>query len=372
MLYKRGQVYWYRFRFAGRLFQESAKTTSKSLARQVERKRHQQLEQAVHGISKKVAPVTFGVAADAWLKLKQPSWAAKTYEVEERNLRHLKPVFGSLLLIDITAQDISDFQRVRLKAGAAAKTINLEAGTLRAILRRHKIWSNLEPDVTMLTVNNEIGKSLTGDEEARLLSACRASRSRTLLPFVTIAMHTGLRKGEVLSLRWQQVDFLNQEVTVGRSKTAAGSNRVIPLNERAFQTFKSWAGNFPHRQPDDAVFPSEAYGLAGNKRKPHTRTIDPTVPVGDIKHSWATAKRAAGIKCRFHDLRHTAATRLLERGASLAVVASILGWSPSTVAIMSQRYGHIGAERRKVALDTLVEPTEVSRRDDALSLASRN
>jgi hypothetical protein len=55
MLYRRGDVWWYKFRFAGRVFRESAKTASKTLARQAERKRHQQLEEAVHGIRKRTA-----------------------------------------------------------------------------------------------------------------------------------------------------------------------------------------------------------------------------------------------------------------------------------------------------------------------------
>ena len=158
----------------------------------------------------------------------------------------------------------------------------------------------------------------------------------------------------------------------GAAKTAAGSGRVIPLNARALATLQAWAGHFPDREPDHAVFPSEAYGFAGNERKPRTRTIDPTVPVGDIKRSWQTAKREAGVECRFHDLRHSAVTRLLERGASLSVVSAIMGWSASTTAAMSKRYGHIGAEAQRQALDRLVEPTEASRLDDALSLASRS
>ena len=314
MIYRRGEVWWYKFQFAERLFQESARTTTKAIARQAERKRRQQLEESIHGIKKRVAPIQFAVAAAEWLKQKRPTWGAKTYKVEERNLRYLKPNFGSLLLIDITAQDVSDFQKVRLKAGAAAKTINLEAGTLRAILVRNRLWAALQPDVTMLRVDDEVGKALSAEEEAQLISACGASRSRTLLPFVQIAVLTGLRKGEIQQLRWCQVDFLGQTVTVGAAKTAAGSGRVIPLNARALATLQAWAGNFPDRQPDDAVFPSEAYGLAGNERKPHSGTVDSTVPIGEIKRSWATAKRQAGVECRFHDLRHSCATRLLERG----------------------------------------------------------
>ena len=359
MLYRRGDVWWYKFRFAGRLFRESAKTRSKALARQAERKRHQQLEEAVHGIRKRTAPIAFSSAADDWMKLKKPTWAPKSYELEERNLKHLKSAFGSLLLIDISAEDVADYQKSRFKAGAAPKTINLEVGTLRAILRRHRLWAAMQPDVRMMPVHEVVGTALTSDEEQRLLDACRERRSRALLPVVTLALHTGMRRGEIQSLRWRQIDFLNRTVTVGTPKTKAGTGRVIPLNERALLTLQSWATSFPERQPDHFVFPWEHYGLAGNDRKAHAKTMDPFVPVGDIKTAWESAKEKASVECRFHDLRHTACTRLLERGTSLAVVASIMGWSPSTTATMAKRYGHIGNDVQRAALDALVQAPQV-------------
>ncbi|MGH9348766.1 MAG: tyrosine-type recombinase/integrase [Vicinamibacterales bacterium] len=355
MLYRRGGVWWYKFRFAGRLFRESAKSTSKALARRAERKRHQKLEEAIHGIRKRTAPVTFSVAAHDWLALKTPTWAPKSAEVEQRNLKHLKPAFGSLLLIDITAEDIADYQKTRLKAGASPKTVNLEVGTLRAILRRHRLWAGMQPDVRMLSVHEAAGKALTEGEERRLLDACRSRRSRALLPIVTLALHTGMRRGEIQSLRWSQIDFLNRTLTVGTTKTAAGTGRVIPLNERALLTLQAWATNFPERSPEHYVFPSEHYGFAGNDRKPHAKTMDPTIPAGEIKTAWEAAKARAGVECRFHDLRHTACTRLLERGASLPIVASIMGWSAGTTAKMAKRYGHIGADVQRAALDALSE-----------------
>lgn len=365
MLYRRGDVWWYKFRFAGRVFREPAKTASKTLARQAERKRHQQLEEAIHGIRKRTPPVTVAVAADDWMTLKKPTWAAKSYGIETRNLKHLKPAFGSLLLIDITAEDIADYQKTRLKAGAAPKTINLEVGTLRAILRRHRLWADMQPDVKMMPVHETVGQAITVDDEAKLLEACRTRRSRILLPIVTLALHTGMRRGELQSLRWGQVDFLNRAVTVGVAKTVAGSGRVIPLNDRALGTLQTWATNFTARQPEHCVFPTEHYGLAGNDRKPHAKTMDPTTPAGDITTGWETARDAAGVHCRFHDLRHTTCTRLLERGASLSVVASIMGWSASTTAKMAQRYGHIGADVQRAALeslDTMPKPRHASDR----------
>ena len=63
-------------------------------------------------------------------------------------------MIGSLHLIDITVDDIAEYQKHRLGEGAAAKTINLELGTLRALLRRHRLWANLQPDVKMLPVRD--------------------------------------------------------------------------------------------------------------------------------------------------------------------------------------------------------------------------
>ena len=71
------------------------------------------------------------------------------------------------------------------------KTINLEVGTLRAVLRRHRLWANMQPDVKMMTVHEKAGKALTEDDEKKLLKACEARRSRALLPIVTVACTRG-------------------------------------------------------------------------------------------------------------------------------------------------------------------------------------
>ena len=111
--------------------------------------------------------------------------------------------------------------------------------------------------------------------------------------------------------------------------------------------------NFLGRKPHHYVFPSEHYGFAGNDCKPHAETLDPTKPTREVKTAWKSAKSAAKVTCRFHDLRHTACTRLLERGTPLAVVATILGWSAGTTAKMAKRYGHIGSDVQRAAVATL-------------------
>jgi integrase len=105
----------------------------------------------------------------------------------------------------------------------------------------------------MLTVRDDVGRALTADEERRLLGACGASRSLALLPVVTLALNTGMRRGELQSLTLGQIDFLSERLTVGKSKTDAGQGRTVPLNATALKALQGWATNFPDRRPDHFV-----------------------------------------------------------------------------------------------------------------------
>jgi Phage integrase family len=87
---------------------------------------------------------------------------------------------------------------------------------------------------------------------------------------------------------------------------------------------------------------------AGDGFRPCVYATDPAKPIGDWKEAWKAAKERAKVICRFHDLRHTACTRMLEGGVPFSVVATIMAWSPTTAVRMARRYGHIGqAEQRK-------------------------
>ena len=90
--------------------------------------------------------------------------------------------------------------------------------------------------------------------------------------------------------------------------------------------------------------------------------MDPNILTREVKTAWKGAKEQSGVKCRFHDLRHTACTRLLERGASFPVVAAIMGWSASATAAMAKRYGHIGSDVQRAALAALDDSSSLSPR----------
>lgn len=310
------------------------------------------MEEGYHGLKKRSAPLLFSAAAKDWVTVKTPHWSTKTTSIEKNSLAHVTPVFGTRLLTDIEAIDISRYQSDRLAEGAAPKSVNLEVGTLRAVLRHFRVWGDLQPDVRMLPTHDLVGRILTTDEERALLTACAGSRSRSLLPAVALALNTGMRYSEIRLLKWEQVDLGGRIVTVGRTKTKAGSGRVIPLNDRIAAILEFWGSQFPVRRADHYVFPQEAYGAATDDFTPCAHHTEPKAPIGSWKTAWEGARSRAGLSLRFHDLRHSACTRMLEGGVPLSVVAEVLGWSPATTTKMAKLYGHIGNGARRQAMQT--------------------
>jgi len=360
-VYRRGDTWWYKFRFAGQTIRETAKTSSKTVAREAERARRRQLEQGFNRIERQAPAQLFSVAAENWLDTKKAHLSPRSVAIEQVNLKHLNPYFAKMLICEIRGEDIARYQATRQEDGAAPKTINLEVGTIRAILRKNRLWFAIQQDVRMLRVFEDVGRAISRKEENALLSACQSSRSRSLYTAVVLALSTCMRYSELRLLRWSQVDFGARQITVGASKTEAGSGRVLFLNDRALAVVKFWAGLFPDREAKHYVFPYEKYGLAQRKDQQKGSTqacvhsTDPMKPIGRWKEAWETAKKTAGVSCRFHDLRHTGCTRMLEAGIPFSVVASVMGWSASTTVRMSRRYGHIGQAAQKRAMETLSE-----------------
>jgi integrase len=266
---------------------------------------------------------------------------------------------------------VAKYQRKRIDSGASPKTVNLEIGTLRAILKRSGQWARLQPDIKMLPTRDDIGRAISTDEEAALLQACGKSRSRSLVPFVTLAIETGARYGVIRTLQWGSVDFENRCLKWGKDKTAAGTGRVIPLSQRAMAAITFWATHFPERKPEHYVFPAERYGAAGDVFCAKAYDVDPSKPIGSIKEAWEAAKLRAGriltgktedtdpkakiapLVCRFHDLRHTAVSRMLNAGIPIAKVAKIAGWSPATMVRMAARYGHFSLNDLRGAVESI-------------------
>ncbi len=272
-LYRRGSTYWFRFKWRGLIIRASAHTGSRTAALKAERARRNQLDEGASAI-KTVKPLLFAKAAKDWLLLKEVHWSAATRRTEGYNVDHLLPHFGTSLLTDISADDVARYQAVRRREGASGRTVNMETGTLRAILRKHRLWAAIQPDVRPLAARTDVGRSLSKDEEARLLSSAKQSRSRSLYVAILLSIHTGLRNKELRMLRWRLVNLMEGFITVGVSKTRGGEGRVVPLSALALRVLSEWRANFPDAKPEHFVFPSRE-GWAPRPRwvfaRPHGR-----------------------------------------------------------------------------------------------------
>ena len=152
--YKDSKVWWMDFIFDRSRVRESTKSRNKKLAEEIERKRRSELESGRMGLRKRARSRLFTLAAEDYLELKRPVLSERGWIIEQSNLKHLLPFFGSRLISDIDAADIDAYQKARLRDQAAAKTINLEIGTLRAILLRNRLWEPIKQDVRMLKVED--------------------------------------------------------------------------------------------------------------------------------------------------------------------------------------------------------------------------
>ena len=352
-LYQRGKVWWYEFEFRGQRIRESSHSRTKSIAERIERERRRQLELGSAGLKEQRSPQMFSVASKRYLETNKAHWSPKTYEMESLNINRLVPHFGRMLLMDIDADSIARYQSSRHKA-VGPRTINLEVCTLRAILRKHRLWANIQPDVKMLRTRSDIGRALSADEVHRLLVACKKSRSRSLYPAVLLSLHTGLRNAELRLLRWRQVDLLERQIIVGKSKTAAGEGRTVPLSNIAFEALQEWRRHFPDAQPAHFIFPTERYGLDGEEGylsgKRAASETDPTKPIGSWKKAWTNARKDAKVQCRWHDMRHTFVSRMAESQASDATIMSLAGHVSRK---MMERYSHTRTEAKKSAIAIL-------------------
>ena len=212
------------------------------------------------------------------------------------------------------------------------------------------MWEPIAADVDFLKESASPGRALTHQEETALLDAASQSRCRSLYPVIMLALNTGMRASELRGLTWAQVDFFGKSLIVGKSKTAAGTGRIIPLNPRAVAVLTHWRGLFPGAQPEHHVFPHEKYGLAGNDRQLCAYEIIPTEPMHRWKVGWESARKTAKVSCRFHDLRHTFISRLAESQASDSTVMALAGHVSRA---MMERYSHIRMEAKRRAVDDL-------------------
>jgi integrase len=173
---------------------------------------------------------------------------------------------------------------------------------------------------------------LSDEERERLLNVCSSSKNTHLFTLVTLALSTGMRRGEMLGLRWENIDIQNRRITLFITKN--GERRGVPLVGKAYELIKEL---FLKLEPEnkDLLFPSP-----NNSKKPIS-----------IRTAWETVLKKSRIEnFRFHDLRHSTASYLAMNGASLLEIADILGHKTLQ---MVKRYSHLSEDHKTTVLENM-------------------
>ena len=261
--------------------------------------------------------------------------AASTHKRDKSIFKPLKSVFGDLYITEITPKMIADYKVKRRNDGVSPRTINYELTVMSHVftiaMREWGLASeNPVKRVSKERVNNAIERWLTFDEEERLLKAS----PKWLQDIIVFAINTGMRQSEILDLKWQQIDMSRRTLTIFEQKNH--STDTLPLNETVMDVLRE-----RYRSDVDLssyVFPNTMYNRKGNRLL--------------LKAFYVALEKSGVRNFRFHDLRHTFATRLIRNGVDLYAVQKLGRWKTVT---MVQRYAHHQPETLRSAIEVMDE-----------------
>jgi len=294
--------------------------------------------------TKKIPNLTLKQLADEYLK-----WAERQrgYRTKKNMVLQLIEIFGNNYLRQFNTRMLEQFQSERLLKGMRQikvsetewitppnkpATINRLMATLKHMMHKAYEWEFITEDnwkrvrqVKLLEENNRRLRFLTKEECAELINQCKG----VTRAIVITALNSGMRKSEILSLKWENVDLKHGFILLDKTKN--GERREIPINESLKAVFQG----ITRRLDVPYVFYDPETGK----------------PYGNIKRSFATACRRAGIHdFRFHDIRHTFASHLVMAGIDITTVRELLGHSTLT---MTLRYAHLAPSHKVNAVDIL-------------------
>ncbi len=376
-----GKYYHYNFIMDGRRYKATTGKTSRQAAEKVERDVRMRLEsgysEVVQQEERAQGRKTIKQAADEFFEAYKAKHRSAVFA--EYKLKRVVELLGTRLVVEITPGIVKGYQTDRLTAKAAPKSVNEEVAFLlrlcgdqgeliRSRLRREKALKlkvdpspgrpfSVEEQERMLAVAQQstLAARVACDRQLRGEKAPKGERqcgSPSIYPALVVALNCGMRDAETKNLTWSQIDLDKQILTVGRSKTDAGTGRTIPLNSTVLEALtdhRRWyAGRFGDPKPEWFLFP-------GGGKFP----TDPTKPITTLKTSWTTTRAKAGISGRWHDNRHTLITELAESGAGDETIMEIAGHVSRQ---MLSRYAHIRTEAKRNAL-AAVERKRVAERE---------
>lgn len=312
-IYKRGKTYWIDIaRPDGQRLRQSARTGNRRDAQQLhDRIKADLWRQTVLG---ERPAHTWQDAATAWLT-ERGDYPSRADDVLWLRWLH-RHLYGATLTA-ITHQRISEIQALRQAEGVKPRSVNAILQTIRSVMRaaQRRGWLEQVPPIRLLPEPSRRIRYLSDEEERRLLIALPPH----LAEVTRFALATGLRMANITGLEWRQVDLGRRQAWIWPDQSKTRQAIAVPLNDDAVSVLRRQWGQHPERVFTHAGQPfAQANG-----------------------RTWRNAVKAAGLEdFRFHDLRHTWATRHIQAGTPLHALMELGGWSDPA---MVRKYAHFSA-----------------------------
>lgn len=301
--------------------------------------------------------LTLGRFLDEHYKAYLFSINAKTAEKAFKSLKNAFKHLADTPLIDIKAWDIQQWVSEKSKLGRTPATISNLYNRLRAVFNRAVEWGFIDShtldNVKIPRIDNKRIRYLSTSEENALLNSIRMRDARLkqeyqdkygkraevivsqryidyLEPLIVLAMNTGMRKGEMLTLKWEHINMEDRYLTIRSENAKSKNKRTIPLNNTVYEMLSVW-----QKQNPESILVFEKNGS----------------PISTYQYQWETLLNDAGIEnFRFHDLRHHFASKLVMKEADLNVVRELLGHADMK---MTLRYAHLAPEHKSAAVNLI-------------------
>ena len=321
------------FNHKGRQIQRSTGTFNKKLAEAILGKLRTKIIEGKYFDILEEKERTFEELMDRYLREVSVTKAAKSQVRDKNCLNHLLPFFEGMTLAEVTPKVLSSYKAKRREEKAAPATTNRELGLVKHAFNvaiKEWEWCRENPvcRISMEKVNNVRVRYLTDVEFAKILAQCPG----WLKPIVLVARYTGIRKENVVSLQWDQVNLSGECIYLEHTKN--GDRLMLPLRAVLVDLFKALARVRHIRSP---------YVFLHSNGQPYR---------GDVVYKgFVGVCNKAGISnFTFHDLRHTFASDLVQSGIDLYIVQKLLGHRDGR---MTQRYAHLAPENLKQAIRSL-------------------
>jgi integrase len=331
-LYRRGRKYSISIWVDGVRHLKSTGTTNRREAETIEREFREELNRRRHQIREASPDMTFADLAARFLADGSP----RPYHLDR--LKVLLPHFGECPIGRISKPLVRDYRKERHgEKRLSETTLNRDVEVLRHLLYwavdEGFLATNPLARIRLVRGRRQPRPVMSQEEEAKLIAAAAPH----LAPIIIAALDTGMRRGELLTERFEHIDFHRRVLLVTHSKTAGGEAREIPLTARLAELLSA------SHKPGGLVFTFKDR------------------PLHRIKTAWKAAVRRAGIRYfRFHDLRHTFNTRLMEAGVVQDVRKALMGHSSGEE--VNSLYTHVELPVKREAIRKLEAWVEAQRK----------